>query len=317
MPGRVVTIGEGLGVLSTLHAESLDHARTLALGTGGAEGNVAIGLARLDVPVTWVGRVGDDGLGRRVVRELRAEGVEVRAIVDGDAKTGLLVKETGAAGRTAVTYYRGGSAGSRLSVQDVDAIRLDDADLVHVTGITAAISASACDAATALVERARVAGVRVSFDVNHREAIRPGARMRDTYRSLAQSCDILFASEDEAALVTGSAMDAGPDALATALAALGPTEVVVTLGDAGCAWLVDGKRGRMPAEPIRPVDTVGAGDAFVAAWLAARRDGDAPEARAALAVRAGAAQCLVPGDWEGLPRRRDLTAPMRADMVTR
>ncbi|MFT4285722.1 MAG: PfkB family carbohydrate kinase, partial [Protaetiibacter sp.] len=74
MSGRIVTLGECLAVLRAPELGSLAQLGTLVVGTGGAEGNVAIGAARLGAPVAWYGRVGDDGLGRRVARELRAEG---------------------------------------------------------------------------------------------------------------------------------------------------------------------------------------------------------------------------------------------------
>lgn len=138
-PPRVVTLGEALGVLRTASLGSLAQLDTLAVGTGGAEGNVAVGLARLGTPVTWLGRVGDDGLGRRVARELRAEGVDVVAIVDGGAPTGLLLKETPVPGRTLVTYHRAGSAGSRLEPADLDGLDLAAGDILHLTGITPAL----------------------------------------------------------------------------------------------------------------------------------------------------------------------------------
>ncbi|MFW8745442.1 PfkB family carbohydrate kinase, partial [Mesorhizobium japonicum] len=139
MIDRLVTFGEGLVVL---RGSELDRAPGLALGTGGAEANVAMAAARSGAVATWLGRVGDDAFGRRVVRELRAEGVTVLPIVD-PAPTGVIVKELHAGGRTGVSYYRHDSAGSRLSAADVDDLPLTDTTLVHLTGITPALSPSA------------------------------------------------------------------------------------------------------------------------------------------------------------------------------
>ncbi|BDZ54088.1 sugar kinase [Agromyces marinus] len=304
-PAGVLTLGEGLGVLRTRGIGSLAHEPDLAVGTGGAEGNVAVGLARLGTPVTWLGRVGDDGLGTRVVRELLAEGVRVLAPVD-TAATGLLIKESPAQGRTVVTYHRSGSAGSRLSPDDLRLVDVAAHDLVHVTGITPALSDSAHRAIDAVVDLARVAGVPVSFDVNHRSSLWPDAAAASAcYRSIAARADLVFAGVDEAALVTGLP-ESDPEALARALADLGPAEVVVKLGADGALAVLEGRLERRPAVPVDVVDTVGAGDAFVAGYLAARLAGEPVGARLDLAVRTGAAACAHPGDWEGFPTRRDL-----------
>ena len=316
----VLTLGEGLGVLRTREIGSLAHLGDLAVGTGGAEGNVAIGLARLGTPVTWLGRVGDDGLGRRIARELRAEGVTVVAPVDPTAATGLLIKESPSAGRTAVTYYRAGSAGSRLSPSDLDAVDIADFALLHITGITPALSPTARATIDAVLDRATDAGIPVSFDVNHRSALWAGPgggeAAAETYRSLAARSSIVFAGADEAALVTGIAPD-DPEALARALAALGPAEVVVKLGERGAVALRDGELTGRAAVAVPVVDTVGAGDAFVAGYLAELLRGGSVADRLDLAVRTGAAACLHPGDWEGFPSRAELERPDGADPVSR
>ena len=123
----------------------LAHAGTAALGIGGAESNVAIGLQRLGVQAVWVGRVGTDALGELVRREIRAEGVDVYA-VDDPAATGLMVKEQRTSTSQRVAYYRAGSAGSRLAAQDVDPVLINDAAVLHATGITPALSPGAAGA---------------------------------------------------------------------------------------------------------------------------------------------------------------------------
>ena len=319
----VLTIGEGLAVLRTRDHDSLATVSELAVGTGGAEGNVAIGLSRLGAPVTWLGRVGDDGFGRRVVRELRAEGVDVIARVDAGAPTGLLVKSAPAPGRTDVTYYRAGSAGSRLTRTDLDGIDLARFALVHVTGITPALSSSASETVDALVALAREAGVPVSFDVNHRSRLWPDAIAAiECYRRLAALADIVFAGEDEAAMLLGGADE--PAKLAQNISALGPGEVVIKLGAEGALAHSTSEAGaevhRSDAARVRVVDTVGAGDAFVAGYLAERIAGEPVEVRLKTAVRTGAAACLHPGDWEGAATRAQLAnlfEPESSDPVRR
>ncbi|MHB1235368.1 MAG: PfkB family carbohydrate kinase, partial [Microbacteriaceae bacterium] len=93
LPGSVVTIGETMGLFYSDTPGSLAQATRMGVGIGGSESNVAIGLARLGVSSTWIGRVGNDSLGRRIVRELRAEGVTARVVTDMEAPTGLMIKE--------------------------------------------------------------------------------------------------------------------------------------------------------------------------------------------------------------------------------
>lgn len=307
MTHRLVTFGEGLALVHATQIGSLAHLGQLRLSTGGAEANVAIGVTRLGVPATWLGRLGRDSLGERVARELRAEGIDTRVLWDDDAPTGLMVKEWPRSGRTNVLYYRSGSAGSRLQPADVEQLDLDSACLLHVTGITPALSDSAAQAVTRAVSLARERGVAVSFDLNHREKLWRGRDPRPTYRALAESATVLFAGVDEARLIAGDA-DADPETLARQLSALGPAEVVIKLGAAGALAVIEGAVVHQPATAVSVVDTVGAGDALVAAYLARRCQGAEPAQRLAAGVRAGALACTGPGDWEGLPRLAELAA---------
>lgn len=297
----VVTLGETMGLFTATDAG----ARDFRLGIGGAESNVAIGVVRLGGTATWMGRVGSDAAGDLVRRELRAEGVDARTVLDPGAPTGLMVKRRGAGGGTRVDYHRRGSAGSRLSPDDLDLDVIRAAGILHVTGITPALSASAAATVDAAIETARDAGVPVSFDVNHRERLWPGAEAAPVYRRLTARADVLLAGEDEARLlVEGDS----PVELVRALAALGPATVLLKRGAAGCLALVDGDLLEVAAVPVEVVDTVGAGDAYAAGYLAELLAGVTPAERLRTAVRAGAFACLGPGDWESLPRRDELDA---------
>lgn len=314
MTASVVTLGETMGLFRAASIGSLEHVSQLELHIGGAESNVAIGVVRLGGSATWLGRVGDDAIGRRVLRELRAEGVEVHATVDGDAPTGVMVKETPYAGSTRVTYYRRGSAGSRLSFGDLDVAAIATAGVLHVTGISLAISESAATTVYAAIDVALEAKVPISFDINHRASLWGDRDPGPTYRRVAELCDVVFAGEDEAALVVGPGE---PDQLARRLADLGPSQAIVKLGEEGCVASIDGELLREAANVIQAVDTVGAGDAFVAGYLVAALDGNSPAARLQQGNRCGAFACLGPGDWESLPRASDLARLDSADPVRR
>jgi 2-dehydro-3-deoxygluconokinase len=312
--GAVVTLGETMGLLRAASIGSLEHVSDFQLHIGGAESNVAIGVARLGRPAVWMGRVGDDGVGRRVLRELRAEGVTAGAVVDPEARTGLMLKETPTSGRTRVSYYRAGSAGSRIGIDDLDFDAIESAGVLHVTGITLALSESAEQAVFAAIGAAVAAGVPVSFDVNHRPALWGDRDPAPLYRRVAERSTIVFAGADEAELLVGSG---SPEQLAARIADLGPAQAIVKLGEDGCVASIDGEALSAPAEKITPLDTVGAGDAFVAGYLVALLDGLAPADRLRQGARCGAFACLGPGDWESLPRRADLDAVGSGDPVIR
>jgi 2-dehydro-3-deoxygluconokinase len=314
MTAAVVTLGETMGLLRAASIGSLEHVADFELRIGGAESNVAIGVARLGRPAVWMGRVGDDGVGRRVLRELRAEGVTVDAVVDPEARTGLMLKETPTSGRTRVSYYRAGSAGSRIGIDDLDYDAIETAGVLHVTGITLALSESAEQAVFAAIGAAVAAGVPVSFDVNHRPALWGDRDPAPLYRRVAERSAIAFAGADEAALLVGAG---SPEQLAARIADLGPAQAIVKLGEDGCVASIDGEALSAPAEKITPLDTVGAGDAFVAGYLVALLDGLAPADRLRQGARCGAFACLGPGDWESLPRRADLEAFGSGDPVIR
>jgi 2-dehydro-3-deoxygluconokinase len=260
--------------------------------------------------------VGDDSIGRRVIRDLRGEGVDILATVDPSATTGLMLKESPRSGSTTVTYYRAGSAGSHLSPDDLDHVTFEAGDLLHLTGITLAISQTARRTAFEAVTRAKAAGATISFDVNHRSRLWTVSEAVPLYRELAASADIIFAGDDEALLVTGASALSSTQQLAESLAALGPSEVVLKHGALGATTWREGALETVTAVTVAVVDTVGAGDAFVAGYLAELFVGSPVEKRLETAAITGAFACRHPGDWQGAARRADL-ASIGADPVSR
>lgn len=306
----VLTLGETMAVMRADQPGPLAHASTLSLGIGGSESNVAIGLQRLGVQAVWCGRVGADSLGELVQREIRAEGVDVRATVDAAAPTGLMIKERRTPSAQRVNYYRTGSAGSRITPDDLDQELISNAGLLHLTGITPALSESARAAVFEAIAVAKAANITVSFDLNYRTKLWSADEAREVYREIIPHADIVFAGDDEAGIVVGPQSD--PEDLAHRLADYGPRQSIIKLGAAGAIALIEGRTYRQPAVAVEAIDTVGAGDAFVAGYLAEFMNHAAPSARLQTAAATGAFACLVPGDWEGFPRREEL-ALLRAN----
>ncbi len=310
--GTVVTLGETMALLDAPGGRSLRTGSRLPVGIGGAESNVAIGLARLGVPCTWISRVGTDAFGALVTREIRAEGVSVIAHLDQSAPTGLMVKEHRGGRPVSVRYYRAGSAASQLSPADLDEVAIASAAVLHLTGITAALGAGPLEAVERAIEIARAAETLVSFDVNYRSKLWSAEQAGPVLARLAGSVDLLFAGPEEAALLLGSDSSLGAESfddgehLARGLAKLGPGTVVVKLGALGSLALSGDTTDRAPTQPVTVVDAVGAGDAFVAGYLSELVAGGTIPACLAMGNRLGGAVCEVPGDWEGLPTRDEL-----------
>jgi 2-dehydro-3-deoxygluconokinase len=272
----------------------------------GAEATVAIGLSRLGHAARWVGRVGADEPGELVLRTLRAEGVDVSAAVrDPDAPTGLILFEQRTPDVTRVLYHRAGSAGSRLDRRDVTAGSDCGARLLHLTGITPALSATALDAVHAALAHARERRWTVSFDVNFRAKLWSTDRAAAVLSPLARNADVVIGSPDELDLV------GGPEPLMAA----GVAELVTKHGADGASVRTRDGNWTAPAHRVTAVDTIGAGDAFTAGYLSGLLDDLAPEERLARGNAVGAFAVMATGDWEGLPTRDELDLLVLGDGV--
>jgi 2-dehydro-3-deoxygluconokinase len=299
----LVTLGDVLAVLAARNPGPFALGTTLRLGIAGAESNVAVGVSRLGGSATWIGRVGDDELGDLVLRELRAEGVTTVAARD-PAPTSLLLKERRTSTHSRTRYYRTHTAGARLTADDIPEHLVAGASVLHITGITPALGEGPAAAVTRAVDIAAAAGVTISLDVNFRSLLWSEAEARSILRPLLCRSDLVFAGPHEAALVVPGAY--GPEELAKGICDLGPTGAVIKLGEEGAYALLDGQPHRQPAVPVRVHDTVGAGDAFAAGYLAELLAGEPPERRLRTAALLGAFAVSTAGDWEGLPRRSEL-----------
>ena len=315
MSVALVTLGETMGLVAARGTGAFAVGSAATISFGGAESNVAIGVSRLGHAAAWIGRLGDDPVGSLVRNALRAEGVDVSQVrLEAEVSTGLMLREHRTADRVRVSYYRRGLAGSRIGPDDVDAALVGSARVLHISGITPALSASARAAVHRAVEVAREAGVLVSFDLNYRAALWPPHEAGAEMRTLVGLSDVVFAGEDEAALVVG---EGTPEQLAKQLAAAGPAEVILKLGEAGAHAVIGGDVLVSPALAVSAVDPVGAGDAFVAGYLSGLLDGLPPAERLRRGNVCGAFSVSVAGDWEGLPRRHELGMLDSAENVAR
>ncbi|MBE1502792.1 2-dehydro-3-deoxygluconokinase [Amycolatopsis lexingtonensis] len=292
---EVLCVGESMAMFVPAEAGPPDEVKRWLRTIGGAESNVACNLPALGVSSGWVSAVGDDPFGRAMVREIAAKGVDVSACsVDPLRPTGLYIKESGAGG-SPVRYYRTGSAASAMGPEVLDRLDLDGVRVLHLSGITPALSDSCLALVRALLDLPR--GDRlISFDVNFRPALWTG-RDPGLLAELAGQADIVLTGDDEAQRVWGTGDPADLRALLP-----GPRTLVVKHGERG-ATLVEGEPLFSPALRVDVVEPVGAGDAFAAGFLAATLRGAEPLAR----LRQGhlqAAVTLLTHDDVGVPLPR-------------
>lgn len=307
--GGVVCLGETMVMMVPAEPGPVHLARTWHRAIGGAESNVACHLARLGVSASWVSAVGDDSFGLAVLDAVSGHGVDVSAVrIDPTRPTGLYVKEASPHG-SPVRYYRRGSAASGMGVEMIDRLGLGSVKLVHLSGITAALSDSCLALMRELLRRPRH-GFRISFDLNWRPALWADRDPR-VLRELADMADIVLAGSDEAELVWGTGDPARLRALLP-----GPASLVVKQGAAGATLIEDDVSAFEPALKVEVVEPVGAGDAFAAGFLAASLSG----ASASVRLRAGhlqAASALLTAEDVGDPLPDDVTARLlHADAQT-
>jgi 2-dehydro-3-deoxygluconokinase len=307
-PLQLTTLGEALVVMDPLSRGPLRHVGGFEKNLGGAELNVAVGLSRLGHRAGWAARLGDDEFGKEILAFARGEGVDVsRTSLDSEAPTGLYFKEWRALGQLRVYYYRAGSAASRMRFDELDLQYLLSGEILHLTGITAALSESCHDLIERLLSAANDRGVRVSFDVNVRRLLFEGRDPRKVLGPLAARADLLFLSDDEADLLFGGS---DPDSLKEARRDIRAETVVVHHAKGAFAAEESGVSEKA-AYPVEVVDTVGAGDAFVAGFLSGRLRGWSTEECLDMANACGACAVTVPGDLKGLPTAEEALALRR------
>lgn len=278
----------------------LRHARHFERYVGGAESNVAIGLVRLGHQAGWISRVGADEFGACVQSAIRGEGVDTSQVVEDDeAPTGVYFKERRRSDLTRVYYYRHDSAASRMAPSDLDAEYVAQAEYLHLTGITPALSERCRETVWEALRIAEAEDVAVSLDPNVRRKLWSEEEARAELREMLPHVHTVLTSEGEATLLTGK--EAPTDA-ARALREMGPEQIVVRLGaDGALAIGEDDTLERRAAIDVEVVDVVGAGDAFTAGYLAGQlRDWSVGQSLR-LGNVAGGLATTVTGDSEGIP----------------
>ncbi|SMY08615.1 sugar kinase [Flavimaricola marinus] len=277
-------------------------------GFGGDTSNVAIAVARSGGKAAYATRIGNDEFGQMFVDLWDREGVDTsRVIRDESAPTGhYFVHQTDAGHR--FSYARKGSAASLMRPGDLDASTIAQARVLHISGITCAISPSAAALAEQAAGLARQAGTRLSFDLNYRPALWSVDQARGVALSMLSQCDIALPSLEEAEMLFGLS---DPEAIIDRVLSFGPQVVALTMGARGVFVATPQARRLIAPMSVDLVDASGAGDTFDGYFLSAMTAGDDLVEAAIRANAAAAFSTTRRGAVAGIPAGSEVEAGLR------
>ena len=315
MTGRLVFFGELLIRLTAPGNELLMQSPSLSLHVGGAEANVAIGLAHLGHACAMVSKVPSNALGRGAVAAVRGAGVDCAAVTLHPGRMGLYFLSVGAGLRASeIVYDRAGSSFAATGPEDYDFDRLlAGAGLLHLSGITPALGPRSAESALAAARAAKRLGVPVSFDGNYRAMLWEAwdSDPRSVLTALIDSADILFGNHRDLSLVlgqefSGDGEDRRREAAEAGFAAFPGLALIsstarhtVTADHHRIAARVDLRSGGHQTDEVDVtgiVDRIGAGDAFAAGVLHAHLSGGDAKAMAESGLALTALKHSLPGD---------------------
>ena len=263
---KFLTFGETMGQYNADFIGVYGSEGAYMLDCAGAESNVAVGLLKLGTPnleSVWVSRLGDDEAGQFVLTELQ-ERITVKARKYAGELTGISYLNHHEDGEHYKTYFRMGSAASQLTFAEIEPY-LGDADILHVTGITPALSDVCHDTVIKSLEFARSNDIPVSFDLNYREQLWAPAEAVKVFEQMAHSADIFKLGHDEAETIWSNGWKA--EEYARHFNEMNGSLVVVTKGMSGAVAFDGANLLEHDGYSVDVVDPVGAGDAFVAGLL--------------------------------------------------
>lgn len=274
-------------------------------GHGGDTSNAAIAAARNGASAGMVTAIGQDRPGDGFMALWDREGVATGTVLRrADAPTGLYIVTHDESGHD-FTFYRSGSAASRYRPEDVPEAAIRAARVLHVSGISQAISTSACDAVFHAIGIARAAGVQVSYDTNLRLRLWPAARAAAVIHAAIAQADIALPSLEDARALTGLA---APEVIADFYLRLGCPLVLLKLGAEGVLLATPSRQVRLPGRQVAAVDATGAGDTFAGAFLARHIAGDDAITAARYANAAAALSTTGYGAVAPIPRQAAVEA---------
>jgi 2-dehydro-3-deoxygluconokinase len=308
----VVTLGETMVLFNPMQNLPLEYVHQFGKQIGGAESNVAIGLQRLGHRTGWISKLGDDAFGRYVHQFIRGEGIDTsHCLFTAEAPTGIFFKEKRSPTNMNVYYYRSRSAASLLQPEELDEDYIGSAKVLHLTGITPALSPSARDTVYKAIEVAKKHELKIVFDPNIRLKLWNREEAKRVLRDIAQHADVILPGLDEGQLITGKKT---PETVVADLRTSEHQLFIVKLGAKGAYYDQNGQSGYVEGFPVKDiVDPVGAGDGFAAGIISGLLRHMPLYEVVRLGNAIGAIVVGVNGDVEGLPRWEEVQRMLDPD----
>ncbi|KMO85654.1 2-dehydro-3-deoxygluconokinase [Megasphaera cerevisiae DSM 20462] len=301
MKSGLILAGEPMGLLIAQSEGTLDSVSGYDLAVAGAEFNVAVGVARLGHRVTYMTKLGKDPFGQRIIHVLDDNKIGNEFVAWSDEKkTGFMLKSRVSQGDPSIFYFRAGSAASTLSVEDVEKINFADYTHIHLTGILPALSEATRAAVNLMFDKARQAGLLISFDPNLRPQLWPSRDMMiRSINEMAAKADIVLPGTAEGKILMGSE---DPRIINAFYIKNGAKACITKCGGDGA--FVSEEQGEYMVPGFKAdkiVDTVGAGDGFAAGVITGLMERLPLKEAVRRGNAIGAIQVMSRGDNEGLP----------------
>lgn len=302
----VILIGEPIVILTAQELGDIQDVKDFTRSIAGAEINVAVGLKNLNHQVSYVTKLGGDPFGPYIENFLTEKGIDTSHVsYNMDTSTAFMLKGMTEEGDPEVVYFRKGSAAAFLTKEDIEAIPFDGVKHIHVTGIPPGLSLSCREAIYAAIDKAKEAGIFITFDPNIRPTIwDTKEEMISVLNDIASRCDMILPGINEGKILVGSD---DPDEIADFYLNMNAQSVVIKLGAEGAFVKTKDEVYVVPGFKVDTVvDTVGAGDGFAVGVISGILEGLTLRESVTRGNAIGSLQVTVQGDNEGLPNHEEL-----------
>lgn len=297
---ELVTIGETMVVFDSVSNGPLRYASNYTCHTGGAETTVAVGVVRQGHTAGWISSLGNDEFGMLIRRTFMGEGVDLSQVTVSDTHpTGIFFRQAVGNGEFRNFYYRKNSAASVMTPDILNEDYIASAKILHVTGITLAVSEQAAKTTIRAMEIAKEHGVTVCFDPNLRLKMWSLEEARAMINSLWPLVDIALPGVEEGEQLFG---ENNPDKIADIIRGYGVETVIVKIGADGAIGYTGDQKVVSPGFKVKHVvDAFGAGDSFASGVISGRLKGWSLEDTLRYANAIGALAVSAPGNIEAVP----------------
>lgn len=302
----LITLGEAMIVFIAENEGDFTDIEHFSKGIAGAELNVSMGLSRLGHNVSYITRLGNDVFGRYIRNVIDKEGIlSDNILTDSKCSTGFYFKTKVKDGDPEVHYFRKNSAASQLTRQDIEDTSFKGAKILHITGITAALSEDTLDAVYAAIEKARENNMLITFDPNIRVQLwKSEEYMIEILNDIASKCDVILPGIKEGRILTKKQEK---EEIADFYLSHGAKAVVIKNGASGAYLKTSEEENIVPGFKIESVvDTVGAGDGFATGVLSGLLDGKSYEDALVRGNAIGAIMVTSKEDNAILPTQEEL-----------